>query len=316
MGIDTAQPALMPDFSQPERGFRHTVDSALEVLWGLGVSASRITLNMIGAGWPSHWVVGQTPAHGTSLGPDVSVSLSVAGLGFFHSLPVGFWDEGGETEMGTKEIMGVVNDPIQKQRHWIREGARLFDIQAGNYAACERWIRLFGLNPEHWPPERWYGLALLLPALHRLAGREEGIRFAFKVVFDLPVAEIRRKPSFRRLVNDELTLLGGKASRLGRDAILGNRVEDLAYLTVVIGAVPLKTYNQFHGELERKQLSELLTLCAPLHQRYEVDWLVLDRQRSPRLGFEGGNSRLGVNAYLGDAREWARAPALAGVADH
>jgi len=136
--------------------------------------------------------------------------------------------------------------------------------------------------------------------MHRLAGREQGIRFALKVVLDLPLAEIRRKPGFRYLEEKDLSLLGRKASRLGRDSILGDRAEDLASLTLVIGPVPLKTYHQFQQELEQQQLFELLTLCTPLHQRYRVGWQVLDRERMPRLGLEEENSRLGVNSYLGD----------------
>ena len=298
MGLETAQP-VMPEFSHPERGFHHTVDSALAVLWGLGIPAERINIHMAGAGWPSHWVVDQVPVAGTPLSRDVSVSLSVAGLGFYHSLPVGFWDEGGEAEPGTKEIVGALDDPIQKQGHWIREGARLFDVQPDNLAACERWLQLFGLNPEHWPRERWYNLALVVPSLHSLSGREEGIRFALQVVLGLPLAEIRRRPSCRYVADEDLSLLGRKASRLGRDAVLGDQVEDLARLTLVIGPVPLKTYDRFHQPAEQAQLDDLLTMCTPLHQRYRIGWEVLDRSRAPRLGQDEENSRLGVNSYLG-----------------
>jgi hypothetical protein len=302
MGIDSARPP-MPAFSQPERGFHHTVDSALAVLAELGISASRVTLTMAGAGSPSRWILDQSPAAGTPLGPEVPVSLFVSGLGFFHSLPVGFWDEGGEAEPGTKEIVSPVDDPIQKLWHWIREGARLFDIQPGNYAACERWIKLFGVDADHWPRERWYGLALALPTLQRLGGREEGIRFALRLVFDLPLAEVRRQPSFRYLDDADLTLLSARASRLGADFILGDRVEGLARLLVVIGPVPLETYRQFEHEEEQRQLNKLLDLCTPLQQRYRVEWEVLDRDRAPRLGFEGRNACLGVNSYLGISGE-------------
>jgi hypothetical protein len=298
----------MPAFSQPERGFHHTVDSALAVLAELGISASRVTLTMAGLGWPLRWIVDQSPAAGTPLGPEVRVSLSVSGLGFFPSLPVGFWDEGGEAEPGTKEIVSPVDDPIQKLWHWIREGARLFDIQPGNYAACERWIKLFGVDADHWPRERWYGLALALPMFQRLAGQEEGIHFALRLVFDLPLAEVRRQPSFRYLDDADLTRLSTRASRLGTDFILGDCVQDLARLLVVIGPVPLKTYRQFEHEEEKRQLEELLGLCIPLQRRYRVEWQVLDRDRAPHLGVEEYNACLGVNSYLGGE---LNSPALA-----
>jgi hypothetical protein len=299
MGIATVQLPAMPDFAGPQRGFHHTVDSALEVLWGLGVSASRITVTMVGAGWPAGWVVDQTPLPGVPLGSDVSVSLSVAGLGLFHLLPVGFWEEGGPAEPGTKEIVSLVDDPMQKLAHWIREGAQLFDIQRENYTACSRWIKLFGLDPDRWPREHWYGLALVLPVLHRLAGRVGCIRFALRLVFDLPFEGTRRRSGFRFLRDGDLTTLGGRASRLGADFVLGDRLEDEAHLTLVIGPVPLGTYYRFQQEAEQRHLRDLLDLCVPLQQKYRVGWEVLDRRQPPRLGYEERNARLGVNSYLG-----------------
>jgi Type VI secretion, TssG len=300
MGIAGAQLPVMPDFAGPQRGFHHTADSALEVLWSLGVAASRITVRMVGAGWRTGWVVDQAPPPGVPLGSDVSVSLSVAGLGLFHLLPLGFWDEGGPAEPGTKEIVSLVDDPMQKLAHWIREGAQLFDIQRDNYAACARWIELFGLDPDRWPREHWYGLALVLPVLHRLAGQEDGIRFALRLVFDLPFEGIRPKPGFRFLLDKDLTMLGGRASRLGSDFVLGDRLEDEAHLILVIGPVPLGTYYRFQQDAEQRHLRDLLGLCVPLHQTYRVGWDVLDRRQPPRLGCGEQNARLGVNSYLGE----------------
>ena len=299
MEVTAQRVPRMPDFSAPQRGFHHTVDSALQVLWSLGISASRITIRLAGRGWPSRWIADQDPPAGAPLRPDVVVTLSVGGLGFFHSLPVGFWDEGGEAEPGTKEIVELFDDPIQKASHWICEGARLFDIEPQNYAACERWIRLFGLNAEHWPQERWYNLALLLPTLQHLSGREEGIRLGLRMLLDLPLSEIRREPAFRYLDDEQLSLLAARASRLSADLILGNRVEDLARLVVVIGPVSLETYYRFQRPEERDQIEELLDLCAPLDRGRRVSWLVLDPQRAPRLGVEGENARLGINSHLG-----------------
>jgi len=134
--LQVTQHPVMPEFSHPERGFHHTVDSALAVLWGLGIPAERINIHMAGAGWPSHWVVDQTPTAGTPLSPDVPVSLSVAGLGFYHSLPVGFWDEGGEAEPGTKEIVGALDDPIQKQGRSCLTSSPITSRRASGGCAC------------------------------------------------------------------------------------------------------------------------------------------------------------------------------------
>lgn len=299
MEIETVAVAQMPDFSTPQRGFHHTVHTALKALEDLGISPERVTIRMVGRGLPDGWVVNQIPQAGTRLTPEVSILLSIAGLGFYHSLPVGLWDQGGEAELGTREIVEVFDDPIQKVSHWIREGARLFDLQ--DHVACSRWISLFGLNPENWPKERWHGLALLLPALHRLAGKEEGVRLGLRMVFDLPLAEIRSQPAFLRLEDDDLTLLSAKASRLGVDFIVGDRAECLARHILVIGPVPLSTYYLFQEEAEQRQLKELMGVCTSFDRSYSLAWVVLDQRHAPRLGIGQRNARLGINSYLGTA---------------
>ncbi len=294
--------STMPDLAQSYHGFHHTVDSALEVLAGLNVSAHRITLRMAGRGLPSRWVVSQSPAAGRPLGPGDTITLDVAGLGYFHHLPVALWDTGGEGELGTREIVSVLDDPYQKAAHWLREGARLFDVSPNNNDACARWMTLFGLNPEDWPAEKWYSLAVLLPNLQSMAGKETGIRFALSLMLGLPLEAIRRAPRFRQLPPDELSLLGDRYARLGVDSIVGDRMEDLAELTLVIGPVSLETYYAFSEEDQKYLLDQVLYLVTPCHQKYRVAWSIEDRRRAPQLGIEAQNSRLGLNSYLGALR--------------
>src|SRR5262245_24865040 len=134
--MDSALP--MPDLSQGRHGFRHTLDSALDVLFGLGISPGRISVHMAGDGWPSGTVLGQEPAAGTLLTADRAVVLSVAGNGVAFDLPWGMWDKGGEREPGTQEMLGVFDDPLQKMGHSIRHGARLFDVRKDKAEACAR----------------------------------------------------------------------------------------------------------------------------------------------------------------------------------
>ena len=292
---------LMPELARSQQGFHHTVDSALEIFATLGVSASRISINMAGRGLPSRWVEAQRPAPGTPITSGDTIQLTVAGLGYFHNLPVACWDTGGEAEIGTREILSVLDDPYQKAAHWLREGARLFDIGVGNPDACARWIALFGLNPEHWPEDCWFRLAVLLPSLQSLAGKEFGIRFALHWMLGLPLEALRRKRRFRYLQADQLSLLGQRMGRLGVDLLAGDRVEDQAQVEVVIGPVTLEQYYAFQQPDRKYLLDAVLYLLAPCHQRYVVAWSVEDRNKAPRLGIEQQNSRLGLNAYLGVA---------------
>lgn len=289
----------MPDFCDSSHSFHHTVDSALDVLSELDISPARITIRMAGRGWQPFWVVEQFPAAGDPLGPDTSIVLHIAGLGLFHSLPVGMWDRGGDAELGTKEIFELFDDPLQKTARWIRAGERLLDLRPDRTDACSRWISLFGLNPEDWPPRCRYKLAALLPNLHRLAGKKEGIHLTLHLLLGLPLQETREQRSYSFLADDDVSLLGGRASRLGVDAVAGGRVEDLECLVLMIGPVPLQTYYLFQEEEHSRLLAAALHLCMPCYQKHRVSWSVLDPARAPRLGFEKENARLGINSHLG-----------------
>jgi predicted component of type VI protein secretion system len=112
---------------------------------------------------------------------------------------------------------------------------------------------------------------------------------------------IRRKPRVRYLAEEDLSLLGEAHSRLGVDYALGDHIEDLAQLVLVIGPVPLETYYKFQEEEHKYLLQAVLFLVTTCHQRWTVEWTVEDRRRSPRLGVEALNSRLGLNTWLGAA---------------
>jgi hypothetical protein len=289
----------MPDFAQGYCGFHHTLDSALAILSDLNVSPARVTVRMAGHGYPARWVVRQSPPPGSALDPGVNVHLSVAGIGYFHALPVGMWDTGGEVEPGTQEIVELLDDPLQKATHWVREGASLFDIQPENLAACSRWISLFGLSPDAWPAEIWYKLAVMLPSIQSLAGAEHGIRFMLQLLLGLPLKEIRRSPAFRRLKDQDCTRLGEQHCRLGVESIVGDRKEDLAKLTLIVGPVTLKTYYEFVESDKRELLDAVLGLVTNCYQEHIVSWVVDDPRTAPRLDHALQNAILGINSHLG-----------------
>lgn len=297
--MELIQSSRMPDFTNASHGFHHTLDSALAVLSKLNVSAARVTVTMDGRGYPTRWVVAQEPAAGIPLDGGSTIVLRVAGTGMFHALPVGMRDRGGEAEPGTDEIVQVFDDPFQKAGHWLREGARLFDVQPDNMPACSRWISLFGLDVDAWPVDLWYKLAILLPSIHSLAGKEDGMRFGLSLLLSLPLHEIRRSRAWSYLESSQATFLGASFSRLGLDAALGNRAEDFALLTLVLGPVSLATYHSFQSGANRDLLRSVLNLTMSLDQQRAVKWLVLDQAHPPRLGLETENARLGINSHLG-----------------
>jgi hypothetical protein len=300
----------MPDLASPHFHFRHTVHSALESLSRLAISSPRITIRMAGPGWRPDWVVAQEPPPGTPLRPDTIIQLWVAGLGFFHNLPVGMWERGGDGAIGTQELTGIFDDPLQKARHWVREGARVFDLHPDNRTACGRWIALFGFDPQQWPEATWYELALLSPALYRLAGTEQGVRKALKQLVRLDLYAIRPKPHWLWLEAADLSRLGARSSELGFNLILGDRRAVKRAWDVCIGPVHLDRYFEMQAPDNQQLLQRVFRLCVPFDQAYDVSWHVLNPERAPRLGYLEANSCLGINSWVGpvvgntDAESW------------
>jgi len=140
---------------------------------------------------------------------------------------------------------------------------------------------------------------LLLPNLHRLAGRKEGMELAFRLLLGLPIFEIRRRAGWRYLADPDLSVLGEQYSRLGVDTVIGDRMESLGRQTIKLGPVSLKTYYSYQQEDKARLIDAVLNLSSACHQQYRISWLVLNPARPPRLGFEEQNARLGVNSHLG-----------------
>jgi hypothetical protein len=299
MGMNREQYPLMPDFSQGTASFAHTVDSAVNVFDALGIAESRLTLRMAGPGRPFLEVVRQSPASGTLLTPSVEITLWISGLGFFDALPLPMHESGGEAEIGTRELSRLFDDPLQKTAQWVRAGAPLFDIGSAKFAACRRWLALFGLDPSDWPEELLYPLALLAPALARMAGREAGIKLAFLVLFGIPVQRIDSHPAHRRLDRNQISLFGLRSSRLGRDLIAGDRQIDTEAITIHLGPLALDAYADFQSVLRSRLLRQAADLCVSAYQSYSFHWLVGDAAKAPGLGTASRNGRIGLNFHLG-----------------
>lgn len=295
----TNRDRVMPDFKRGFHAFHHTLSSALSSLYSAGVDSARVSVKMAGFGYPTSWIVEQAPAPGAILSLGTRVTLFVAGASFFDHLPVGMWDRGDELAPGTAELLEPIDDPIQKATNWLREGARLLDIQPGRPDDCARWISLFGLAPERWPPTLWYPLAVLLPSLQALAGTLHGIRFALDLLLDLPLLKITPIPRFAFIEQSLCTRLGSAASNLGVDAVVGDRMEDIAGMALTIGPVALNSFHAFHTREKADVLRSTLDLVVPFDQQVVVSWRVQDPAFAPVLGEDVHNSVLGINSYLG-----------------
>jgi predicted component of type VI protein secretion system len=174
-----------------------------------------------------------------------------------------------------------------------------FDVRPGNPLGCARWIRLFGIDPTDWPRESWYPLAVLLPRLQDLAGREAGLRLALKVFLDLDVAAIHWRARRTRLSPEALSRFGERGSRLGIDLIVGDGLEDEAALGITLGPVSLPVYLQHHTEEGKQRIRQVLHFLLPYHLEYAIRWLVGNADRAPRLGIGEENGLLGINTHFG-----------------
>jgi hypothetical protein len=290
---------VMPDFTRPQYGFYHTVDSALAALSETDMGPERITIKKAGRGWRNHRIVEQRPLPGAALTSDVIVELTVEGDSAFYFLPTGMREGGSLQEAGIDDLVELLDDPLEKAAYTIRQGGMYFDVRQSGRPECARWIRLFGIDPDEWPEDKLYELAVLLPCMHRLAGRESGLRLALNVLMGLDVHSIHRRRKRTLLAPDEQSRLGERASRLGTDLVIGNGMEDEAGLEITLGPVSLETYRFCIAEEGERRLTQLFRLVLPYHLTYSINWLVGKRGLAPRLGIEQENSVLGVNMHLG-----------------
>lgn len=292
---------VMPDVTRPRHGFHHTIDSALLALLRLGVGADRITIRKAGRGWRRSRVIEQQPDAGAPLGREAVVALTVEGDGMFLHLPVGMREASRDGEIGTNELVSIFDDAVEKAAVHMRLGGLFFDVRPENPGGCARWIRLFGIEPEDWPKEKWYKLAILLPRLRYLTGRESGLRLSMRLLLDLEIASISWRPRRTLMDASDRSLLGSAMSRLGVDLIVGDGIDDEALMEITLRAETLEKFRRHQTNEGQKLINQVMRLVSPYHWVYRFKWLIGDISRAPRLGIEIENAVLGVNSHLGSS---------------
>jgi hypothetical protein len=290
---------LMPELDWPKHGYHHSVDSAWVSLLSLGLDPDRVTFQKAGRGWPPLRIVTQEPAPDQPIRSDGGVALTVAGDGLFDKLPTGLRDRGTEHEPGVDALVSVFDDPSEKAGCYVRQGGFYFDLRPENPAGCARWIRLFGIVPEEWPVEQWYLLARFLPYLHRLAGREAGIRLGVKLLLGLEIIRFEWRQQRTLLTRETQTQVGWSASRLGIDLVIGQGVEDETILKITLGPLSLAEYRRHQTQELKHRLQQVFYLVLPCHLAWSVHWLVGSPEFAPRLATEEENTVLGINMHLG-----------------
>jgi predicted component of type VI protein secretion system len=183
----------------------------------------------------------------------------------------------------------------------MRLGGLFFDVRPENPGGCARWIRLFGIEPEDWPKERWYKLAILLPCLRYLTGRESGLRLSMRMLLDLEIASIAWRPRRTLMDASDRSLLGSRDSRLGVDLIVGDGIDDEALMEITLRAETLEKFRRHQTDEGQKRINRVMRLVTPYHWVYRFKWLIGDVDLAPRLGIEIENAVLGVNSHLGSA---------------
>jgi hypothetical protein len=290
---------LMPDLIRPRHGFNHTVDSALLTLLRLGIGTDRITIRKAGRGWARSRVIEQQPAVGILLTQEMVVELTVEGDSMFYHLPVGMHEASNDGEIGTREMVSIFDDAVEKAAVYMRLGGLFFDVRPSNPEGCARWIKLFGIEPGDWPKERWYRLAILLPCLRYLTGRESGLRLSTRMLLDLEIASITWRPRRTLMDASDRSLLGERASRLGVDMIVGDGIDDEALMEITLRAETLEKFRRHQTDEGQRRIDQVMHLVAPYHWIYRFKWLIGDVNRAPRLGIEMDNAVLGLNSHLG-----------------
>ena len=297
----------MPDFATPRRGIRHSIDSALQSLERIGVEIDRVVIRRAGAGWPVGTVVGQEPAAGVALTDRTRIVLAVAGTGSLESLPFPLREDS-DDDVRADELFALFDSPLGKLGHAVRTGGGFLELRPDDPSTALRWIEgIFKFSARTWPKRRWYVVARLLPALHRVAGRSEAIPLGLGLVFGLPVRGVRSVSGLVLTRDARRTRLGIQNGRLGLDASVGTGIRALTSLEVTIGPVTLDQYREHAVPTERAQRDALYRMLLPAHVHDAVTerWRVGERSDGTVLGDSWKPAALGLNSYLGQVRERA-----------
>jgi predicted component of type VI protein secretion system len=204
-------------------------------------------------------------------------------------------------EIGTRELVSIFDDAVEKAAVYMRLGGPFFNVRPENPGGCARWIKLFGIGPEDWPKEKWYKLAILLPCLRYMTGRESGLRLAMRMLLDLEIASIAWRPRRTMMDASDRSLLGSRDSRLGVDMIVGDGIDDEALMEITLRAETLEKFRRHQTGEGQKRIDQVMRLVAPYHWVYRFNWLIGDVDRAPRLGIDIDNAVLGVNSHLGSS---------------
>jgi predicted component of type VI protein secretion system len=258
----------------------------------------------VGRGWEPGTIVEQLPEPGTPLTARTRVVLKVAGPSAIDSLPFALRDED-ENEFRSDRFFALFDSPLAKLAHRVRRGGDYFVASPDDMVRTRRWIEeIFQLAAERWAEERWFAIARLLPALHRIAGRELALRVACRLVFSLPVESVTMHAGMVRLDEARTTRLGTSNARLGVDAIAGTGLRDEASVEVRFGPVDLAMYLAHTGDAAKRERDALYRLVLPMHLARSVRerWRVGSASEPARVGATEANEDaavLGVNSYLG-----------------
>ncbi len=300
---DETGPLGMPNLVRARRLARQSIDSALTTLYALGVDDSRVVIESVGRGWEAGTIVEQSPPPGAPLTARTRVVLKVAGPSAIDALPFAMRDED-EYEFRSDRLFALFDSPLAKLAHRVRRGGDYFVASPDDMVRTRRWIEeIFQLSAERWSEERWFAIARLLPALHRIAGRELALRIAFRLVFTLPVERVSMHAGMVQL-SGGTTRLGMSNARLGVDAIAGTGLRDEASVEVRYGPIDLAMYRAHTGDGARHERDALYRLVLPMHLARSVRerWRVGDASQPARVGGAKANEDaavLGVNSYLG-----------------
>jgi len=228
------------------------------------------------------------------------VRLVVAGSAGINSLPYPLRDSHDE-EFRVDRLFGLFDNPITKLALHVREAGEFFSLRPEDRARSRRWIEeVFGFAGSPWPEPDLYAVALMLPTLHHLAGREVGIEVAFRLVFGLPVRSIRLLGTAVEIRSGRRTRLGSEYSRLGMDAVAGIGPKKVTGVEVEFGPLTVAEYRKALNPTHRELRQELYRLVLPLHLLEAVveRWRVGDPSDSIPIGTDEGEILLSCNSYL------------------
>lgn len=296
----------MPDLCH--RGYPFHYATALNLLEKMGVNIDRI--NIMAVGEHENYkgeILGQKPAPGTPLKPNVDIELKVGYPSAVDQLPFQFfYGLGGKTQRGadwewqSRRFMAPYDAAVIRHNAAARYQSLKFSLGVTDKDHLKHYLDLFDFAPDHDFQDIsdiifWTSI---MPSFNDWSGNAAGVTEVLQFLFGYRFRIIENTESSFEIPEDIRYRLGSRSGRLGRESIVGRSFSecDSSYRVIISGISRQEVAEFIPGSTGRKKLERVLEICMPNQLNYRITFDV--ENRAAILGDKKEAAYLGYSTHL------------------